>query len=95
MSNKLHFHTLKIPPNFAANNNEYKDMKQLLALLLLFFGLSEASGQQRVYSLKECVEIGIRNNISLKNSRLSILKGNADTKSLKTAPRIVSRLPDG
>ena len=50
-------------------------MKQLLALLLLFFGLSEASGQQRVYSLKECVEIGIRNNISLKNSRLSILKG--------------------
>lgn len=75
MSNKLHFHTLKIPPNFAANNNEYKDMKQLLALLFLFFGLSEASGQQRVYSLKECVEIGIRNNISLKNSRLSILKG--------------------
>lgn len=49
-------------------------MKKLFVLLLSFLWLSDVSGQQRVYSLKECVETGIRNNLSLKNSRLSVLK---------------------
>lgn len=58
------------------HNKQEKDevMKQLFILLLSLFCLSHVSGQQRAYSLKECVEIGIRNNLSLKNSRLSVLK---------------------
>ena len=31
-------------------------------------------GQQRVWSLKECIETGIRNNLSLKNSRVDVMK---------------------
>lgn len=49
-------------------------MKYLLLLVCLFFCLPDVYGQTKTYSLKECVETGIRNNLSLKNSRLSVLK---------------------
>lgn len=49
-------------------------MKPLLVFLLSIFCLANALGQQKSYSLKECIETGIRNNLSLKNSRLDILK---------------------
>ena len=49
-------------------------MKQLFMLLLLLWSLSNMWGQAKIYTLKECVETGIRNNLSLRNSRVSILK---------------------
>lgn len=49
-------------------------MKQLFVLLLLLWSLSDGWGQTRTYTLKECVETGIRNNLSLKNSRVSVWK---------------------
>ena len=49
-------------------------MKQLFVLLLSFFCLTDVLGQPNTYSLKECVETGIRNNLALRNSRLSISK---------------------
>lgn len=49
-------------------------MKYLLLLVCLFFCLPDVYGQTKTYSLKECVETGIRNNLSLKNSWLSVLK---------------------
>ena len=49
-------------------------MKQLFVLLLSFFCLTDVLGQPKTYSLKECVETGIRNNLALSNSRLSISK---------------------
>ena len=49
-------------------------MKQLFVLLLSFFCLTDVLGQPKTYSLKECVETGIRNNLALRNSRLSISK---------------------
>ena len=42
-------------------------MKQLFVLLLLLGSLSDAWGQTKTYTLKECVEMGIRNNLSLRN----------------------------
>lgn len=49
-------------------------MKQLFVLLLLLGSLSDAWGQTKTYTLKECVEMGIRNNLSLRNSRVSVQK---------------------
>lgn len=49
-------------------------MKHVFVLLLLFFCGSFVFGQQKTYSLKECLEIGVRNNLSLKNDRVDILK---------------------
>lgn len=49
-------------------------MKHLLLLVFWFFALPCIYGQEKTYSLKECVETGLRNNLSLKNSRLSVLK---------------------
>lgn len=49
-------------------------MKQLFVLLLLLGSLSDAWGQTKTYTLKECVEMGIRNNLSLRNSRMSVQK---------------------
>lgn len=49
-------------------------MKQLFVLLLLLGSLSDGWGQTKTYTLKECVEMGIRNNLSLRNSRVSVQK---------------------
>ena len=49
-------------------------MKQLFVLLLLLGSLSDAWGQTKTYTLKECVEMGIRKNLSLRNSRVSVQK---------------------
>lgn len=49
-------------------------MKQLAWLLLLTWSLPDAWGQTRTFTLKECVETGIRNNLSLRNARVSVLK---------------------
>lgn len=49
-------------------------MKQLFVLLLSFFCLTDVLGQPKTYSLKECVETGIRNSLALRNIRLSISK---------------------
>ena len=43
-------------------------------MVFWFFALPCIYGQEKTYSLKECVETGLRNNLSLKNSRLSVLK---------------------
>ena len=49
-------------------------MKQLFVLLLLLGSLSDAWGQTKTYTLKECVEMGIRKNLSLRNSRMPVQK---------------------
>ena len=59
---------------FATENNKKSVMKQLFVLLFLLWSLPDVWGQAKTYTLKECVEIGIHNNLSLRNSRVSVQK---------------------
>lgn len=50
-------------------------MKQAICLLIVILGFHcMARGQERVMSLKECIEAGISNNLSLRNSRIDMMK---------------------
>ena len=48
-------------------------MKQFI-LFILFFCAASLYGQQGTLSLKTCIETGVRNNLSLKSSRIDVLK---------------------
>ena len=48
-------------------------MKQFI-LFILFFCAASLYGQQGALSLKTCIETGVRNNLSLKSSRIDVLK---------------------
>lgn len=72
-------------------------MKHLLLLVFWFFALPCIYGQEKTYSLKECVETGLRNNLSLKEQPdFCTEKPNGfNPKPLAAAPRTVCRFPNG